>query len=76
MLRALILAGYDNSAWNMGNTDGRVRFIHMLAAGTRGSVGINPEILVIYFHFNMVVNLRCYCHRGKRGVSALIGIKR
>jgi hypothetical protein len=42
----------------MGDADGRIGLVDMLAAGAAGPVGVDAQILVVDFHLDIVVQLR------------------
>ena len=47
MLAPLFLASDDGSCRNVGDPDGRIGRVDVLAAGARGAVGIDLEILFV-----------------------------
>ena len=46
VLGTLILALYDNTSRNMGNTDSRIRLVNVLSTCSTGTVGINTDIFI------------------------------
>src|SRR5271157_1064423 len=46
MLRPFVLALHNDARRNVGNTNSRLRPVHMLAAGTTRPEGIYPEVLL------------------------------
>ena len=58
MLRALVLAGDDDPGRKMGQTHRRIGLVDMLAAGAARPVGIDAQIVVVDFDFDIVVDLR------------------
>ncbi len=76
MLRTFVLALHDNAGRNMGNADGRVGFVDVLAAGAAGAKGVDAQVFFVHIDINGVVDFRVDEHRGKRGVATFVGIKR
>src|SRR5262249_18708227 len=76
VLRALVLAGNDNTSGEMSETDRRVSLINMLAASPAGAIGINTQILRADIYLDRLINIRVDEHRRKRGVAAGVRIKR
>src|SRR5262249_26826038 len=76
MLGPLILAGHNDSTRDVRDPDSGIGDINVLATRSGRAVGINPEVLILYFDFDVLVNLRIYEYRGKAGFPARSGIER
>ena len=55
MLASLILAGHYDSRRDMSYSDGRIGLVYMLTAGTAAPVGVNPQILRVYFNIYLII---------------------
>ena len=71
MLGTLVLALRDDTGRNMGDADGRVRNVDVLASFAARPVSIDAEILLIDFDFHLFVDLGKNKDRRERGVSPL-----
>ena len=71
-LRALVLARHDETARQVGDPYRRVGRVDTLAAGARGPVDVDPEILLLDLHVD-VLGLRQHRDRDGRGVDAAGG---
>src|SRR6185503_19764313 len=60
----------------VGDADRRVGDVDVLAAGARGAVGVDAQVLVDDVDLDVVVDLGIDVHRGVRGVAALGGVVR
>jgi hypothetical protein len=56
--------------------DGAVGLVHVLAAGARRAVGVDPQVLVQNLDLDGLVDHRIDPDAGEAGVAALLGIKR
>ena len=75
MLRTFVLTGDHDIGRQMGQAHRRIGFIDMLAAGAAGAVGIDAQIVVINFDFNIVVDLGINEDRSERCMAARVGIE-
>ena len=55
-LRALILAGDDDSGRQMRDTNRRIRHVDVLTASARRAIGVNSQILVLNVNLDVLVN--------------------
>ena len=60
----------------MGQADGRVGFIDVLAARSAGPIGIDAKILGTNIDLNAVVDLRIHKQRGEGGMAPGVAVKR
>src|SRR3546814_21035556 len=67
-------AGNDNPQRHRGETHGRIRLVDVLAAGARGAVGVDAQVLVEHLDLDGVVTHRIGSHRGHAGMPARVGI--
>ena len=58
VLAAFILAGDNDIGRQMRDTDRRIRLVDMLTARAAAAVGVDPQILRVDFHSNILVQLR------------------
>ena len=61
MLRAFILAFDHDAAGNMGQANGGVSLVDVLAAGAGCAVGVNTQIVCIDVDFLDLVGFRQHC---------------
>ena len=60
----------------MGETDGRVGLVDVLAAGPRGAVGVDPQFLVVDGHLvGEVLEEGGDVHGGEAGLAAVLGVE-
>ncbi len=76
VLRALILTLDYDAGWQVGDADGGVRLIHVLATRTRGPVRIDPQIRRIQIDGLDLVLLRQDRNRDRGGVNASLRLGR
>jgi len=74
-LRAFVLAGHHNASGEVGDAHGGIGDIDVLAAGAAGAVGVNAQIFVKDFDFDIVVNFSGEINGGEGGMAAFVGIK-
>ena len=70
MLRAIILALYDDVGGKMRDPDRRIGLVHMLTARPRSAIGIDPQVLVLNFNFDVIIDNRIHPGAGKAGMAA------
>ncbi len=70
VLAALLLAGDDHAAWNVGNADCRVGGVDVLAAGTRRAVGVDLEVRLVDLNVDRLVDHWIHPGARKAGVAA------
>src|SRR5271168_713669 len=75
VLRAFALALHDYPARHVGYAHRAVGLVDVLAAGPRGAVGVDAQILVVDLHLDLVVDDGIDPDRGKTGVAAIVRIK-
>ena len=79
VLRALALAGDDDRSSPggvIGDAHRAVGLVDVLAAGARGAVGVDAQILVLDLDLDLVVDHRIDPDRGEAGVAARVGVER
>ncbi len=76
VLRALALALHDDAAWAVGDAHRAVGLVDVLAAGARGAIGVDAQILVVDLDLDLVVDDRIDPDRGEAGVAAVVRIER
>ena len=59
----------------MGDANGRLDLIHILAAGSAGPKGIDPEIFVVDDEVDIIIQFGIDEDRGKGSMPALVGIE-
>ncbi len=73
VLGTLFLAFHHNTRRQVGNTDRRVSFVHVLTTGTGGAEGIHPQVRFVDLDCFGFVGLRHHGNRAGRGVNAALG---
>ena len=58
MLGPLILTGHDNARGQMCDANGRGSLVDMLSASSAGTVGIDPQIALIYLDIDILFDVR------------------
>src|SRR5690606_12991469 len=61
---------------DVGDTDGTVGGIDVLATGTRGAIGIDTAVALVDLDLDRVVDHRVDANRGKGSVTPRIGVER
>src|SRR6185312_12196412 len=69
VLGALALAGHHDAAGDVGDADGGIGLVHVLAAGALGTVGVHPEVRRIDLALDLIVHFRRDEHRREGGVA-------
>src|SRR5439155_792496 len=69
-LRALVLALDDDPRRDMRDPDGRIRLVDVLAAGARGPVGVDPQVVVLDVQLDVVGEERRDDHLREARVAA------
>ena len=72
-LAALVLAGDDEPGRQVGETHRRVGRVHPLSAGSRGAVGVDPQIALLHLDLDLF-GLRQHGDRGGRGMDPPRGL--
>src|SRR5262245_8726250 len=75
VLGSLVLASDDDSCWKMSDAHRGISDIYMLAPGARGSVGVDPEILVLHFYLYVFIDFGVDKDGCKAGFAAGAGIE-
>src|SRR6185437_6845295 len=70
------LALHDDAGWNVGDADGGVRLVDVLAAGPGGTVGVGPQVRGIDVDLLDFVDLRKDCDGAGRRVNASLCFRR
>ncbi len=60
----------------MRDADGGLHFVDVLAAGSAGPKGVDPQVFIVDHDVDIVVQFRIHEDRRERGVASLVGIKR
>jgi len=76
VLAPLALAGDHDTGRLMGDPDRRIGGVDVLAAGTAGTIGIDPQVGLVDLHLDVIGNLGKDEDRGKGGMSAATRIER
>ena len=74
-LGALILAGDNRSRGKMRQPHGGVGFVHMLATGAGGTVGVNANVGFLDVDGNFIADFRNHIARSEGRVPPGIGIE-
>ena len=75
-LRALVLALDDDAAGQVRDPDGGVGLVHVLAAGPRGAVGVDPEVALVDLDRALVGQERRDDDLRERRVAAMGAVER
>ena len=75
MLRTFRLAGHDDACGQVGEADGGVGLVDVLAACAAGAVGVDAEVFVLDLDVDVVLQLGHYVQSGEGGVAALVGVE-
>ena len=75
MLRPLVLTLNHNTRRSVRNAHRRVGGVDMLAAGSSRTISVNPQILLVNLHFDILVDLGVNEERCKRGMTPRILIE-
>ena len=73
VLRALILTLDDDAAGQMGDADGGIGLVDVLASGTGGAKGIDPQVSRVQVDFFDLILFRKNRDRDRGGVDATLG---
>ena len=73
VLRAVVLAFNDETRRQMGDADGGIGFVDVLAAGTRCAEGVDAQLRRIEHDFGDFVGLGHHRDGAGRGVDAALG---
>ena len=76
VLAALVLAGDDDAGRQMGDADGAVGGVDVLAAGAAGAIGVDPQFGFVDVDGDVVVDLRIDPDTGEAGVTTGIAVVR
>jgi len=74
-LGALGLAAHDDARRQMGDADGRVGLVDVLAARAGRAVGVHAQVVGIDDDGVVLLDFRHYFQGGERGVPARGGVK-
>src|SRR5208282_1511954 len=69
-LAALVLALHDDAGGDVGEADGGLDFVDVLAAVAAGAEGVDANVVGFEVNFNLVVDFRGDEDGGERGVAA------
>ncbi len=72
VLRPLVLALDDDAGWQVGQAHCRIRFVDVLPAGTRGTIGIDSQVVLVDIDFLDVIELRQYRYGAGRGMDTAL----
>src|SRR5690606_11242995 len=72
VLAALVLALDDDAGGQVGDADGRVGLVDVLAAGAGGAEGVHPDVGVAHLDLVHVLELGQDGHGRRRGVDAAL----
>ena len=75
MLRALVLAGYDDAGGRVGDADGGVGGVDVLAASARGAEGVDAQVGGVDLNLDVVVDFGRDEDCGEGGVPAVARIE-
>src|SRR5579883_2747126 len=75
MLGPVVLALHDDPGRQMGDANGAVRSIHMLAARPGGTIGVDAEVFLLDLDLDRLVDHRIDPDRGKARMAARVGIE-
>ena len=75
VLASLVLALDHNPTGPVGDADGGVRFIDMLAPRSTGSIGVDPQILSMDVDVDVLIDLGPGKDGGKTGVPSGVRVK-
>ena len=73
-LGALLLAGHDDVGRDVRDAHRRVRGVDVLAAGTRGAIGVDAAVAFLDVDLDVVVDHREDPDAGKAGVAAGVAV--
>src|SRR5260370_30914373 len=76
VLRALALALHDDARRQVGDADRAVGLVDVLAAGTRGAIRVDAQVLVVDLDLDLLVDYRIDPCRGEAGVAPRGGVER
>ena len=76
VLGPLVLAGDHDPGRQVGDADGGVGDVHVLAALAAGPEGVDAKIALLDLDLDPVVEVRKGGHRGEGRVAAVLGIER
>jgi hypothetical protein len=76
VLRALVLTGDDDAGGQMGESDGRVGLVHVLAAGTARAIRVDAQVLVADADLDVLLDVGHHEHRRERRLTACVGVER
>jgi hypothetical protein len=68
-LRAVVLTLHDDLAGDMGDAHRAVGLVDVLAAGAGRAVGVDPQVLVVDFDFDVVLDHRIDADSGETGLA-------
>ena len=74
-LGSLVLALHHDSGRKVGNTDGGGRLVDVLSACAAASVGIDPQILIVDLHVQILFDVRHDIQRHKGSLPFSLGVE-
>ena len=75
-LAPLVLALGDDPGLEVGQPDGRVGLVDVLAAGALRSEGVDPDLVPVQLDLDVVVGLRQDLDEGEGRLAPLLGVER
>src|SRR5712692_5230315 len=75
VLAALVLHRDHDTRGQVGQTNGRVRLVHLLSAGARAAEGVGAHVRRVDHHLDVLVHLGVDEHRGEAGVPARVRVE-
>ena len=77
MLAALVLARGHDPGRKMGDAHRRVRLVHVLAPGARGTVGVDAQVLLVDLDLvGDVLEERSHVEGGEARLAPVLGVER
>ena len=75
VLRALVLAGNHDPRGQVGDADGRIGDVDVLAALPARPKGVDAQVVLVHLDLDAVVQVRKSGYRSERGVAAVLGVE-
>ena len=75
-LAPLVLALGDDAGRQVGQADGRVGLVDVLAAGALGAEGVDPDLVPVELDLDVVVDLGQHLDQGERRLAPVLRVER
>ena len=73
MLAAFVLAFHYQPGGQVGDADGGVRLVHVLATGTAGAESVDPQLRFVHHHVFHFILFGQHGHGAGAGVDTALG---